>query len=153
MADQQTQNLQNHTRWDPPFHFVLVPLFLLHLIYRIYQLVRLLIGYDAGGNWMTRTGWVVVAFLLLLLVFKVRLYSLKVQDRVIRLEERLRLATILPESLRTRIPELTEGQLIALRFASDGELTERVRAALDKKLGAKEIKQSIQNWRPDNFRV
>ena len=153
MADQQTQNFQNHTRYDPAFHFVLMPLFTFHLIYRIYQLVRLLMGYDPGGNWMTRAGWVLIAFLLVLLVFKVRLYSLKVQDRVIRLEERLRMATILPEELRRRIPELTESQFIALRFASDGELAERVRAALDNKLGSKEIKQSIQSWRSDNFRV
>jgi len=153
MADQQPQNLQNHTRFDPPFHFVLLPLFGLHLIYRIYQLGRFFVVNDTGSNWMTRAGWVIIAFGLLLLTFKVRLYALRVQDRLIRLEERLRLASILPEGVRARIPELTESQLIALRFASDGELPDLVKEALDKKLGNKEIKQAIRNWRPDNFRV
>ena len=94
-----------------------------------------------------------LAFGFLLLTFKARLYALKVQDRVIRLEERIRLSAILPETLRTRIPELTERQLIALRFAPDAELTDLVRTALDKKLPPKEIKQAIRNWRPDYWRV
>jgi hypothetical protein len=152
MADQQ-QNLQNHTRWDPPFHFVLLPALLLHFFYRIYQLVRDFIGTEAGANWKHYTGWVVLAFLLVLLALKARLYALKVQDRLIRLEERLRMATVLPENLRARVPELTESQMVALRFASDGELADRVKDALDKRLGQKEIKQAIKNWRPDNFRV
>lgn len=150
MAD---QNLQNHTKYDPPFHFVLIPIFTFNLIYRIVELVRHLINNGDSSGWLPQTAGIVVAFGLLLLTFKTRIYSLKVQDRVIRLEERLRLATILPEPLRIRIPELTKGQLVALRFAPDEELTELVRAALDKKLGSKEIKQGIRNWRADHFRV
>jgi hypothetical protein len=86
-------------------------------------------------------------------IFKIRLNALKVQDRVIRLEERLRLATILPEPLRSHIPELTESQLIGLRFASDAEIPALVQRVLTEKLSCDEIKKSIKTWRPDDFRV
>ena len=91
--------------------------------------------------------WVIV------LMFKTRLYALKVQDRVIRLEERLRLAQLLPEPARARIGELDEGQLIALRFASDGEVAGLVQQTLDGHWDQKQIKSAIRNWRPDYLRV
>jgi len=81
---------------------------------------------------------------------RVRTYGLRVQDRVIRLEETLRMQVILPEALRSRIQELRTGQLVALRFASDGELAARMEETLKEGLTATAIKQRIQTWRPDN---
>jgi len=89
----------------------------------------------------------------MVLMFKTRLYALKVQDRVIRLEERLRLTQLLPESTRARIGELSAGQLIALRFASDAEVPGLVQQTLDGKWDQKQVKSAIKNWRPDYLRV
>ena len=96
---------------------------------------------------------VVVALAGLVLAVKTRVYSLRIQDRVIRLEERLRLASLLPESLRSRIGELSEGQLIGLRFASDAEVPGLVEKSLSGKLSCAEIKKAIVNWRPDYWRI
>jgi hypothetical protein len=142
------QSYAHHTRWDPPFHFFILPVFAIAFIVAIVHSIMHFQRHPLHAVLM-----VVFAVAALLAIFKIRLNALKVQDRVIRLEERLRLASLLPESLRARIPELTEGQLIGLRFASDGELPGLVKRALDEKLSCDAIKKSIQNWRADNFRV
>ena len=141
----KTQSLSNHARLDPPFHLFLLPVFAITLIWAIVHAVR---HFGAASVWL-----VVFAFAVLLLAFKARLYALRVQDRVIRLEERLRLATLLPDPLRTRIPELSESQLIALRFASEAEIPALVERTLAGNLSNGEIKKSIQSWRPDYWRV
>jgi hypothetical protein len=145
MVDASAQNFSNHTRYDPPFHFFILPVFAITLIATIVHLVR---RPGLCSAWM-----VVFMLAAIFALFKVRLYALKVQDRVIRLEERLRLTAVLDASLRPRIGELAEAQLIALRFASDAELPALAARALNEKLAAAEIKKSIQHWRADEWRV
>jgi len=139
------QDFSHHTRFDPPFHFFILPVFAISLIAVIVHLVR---RPGLHSAWM-----LVFALAAVAAVFKIRLYALKVQDRVIRLEERLRLATLLDPTLRPRIPELTESQLIGLRFASDAELPALAARALNEKLSREDIKKAVQHWRPDNWRV
>jgi hypothetical protein len=145
MANTTPQSYANHTRRDPPFHFFLAPLSVAAVILSVNLLVR--------HQRMASILWVLLAIGLLMTAFKARIYALKVQDRLIRLEERLRLAMLLPEAGRARIGELTESQLVALRFASDAELPALAMRALNEGLTSKQIKTSIQSWRPDYFRV
>ncbi len=143
--ERKPQNLRNHAKFDPAFHFFLAPVALIVLVaaaVRLYQ----------NPSW--NNGILLLAAVgALVALFKIRLYALKVQDRVIRLEERLRMEKLLPEALQSRIYELTEQQFIALRFASDDELPALVEKTLKGNLAPKEIKQSIQVWRPDYWRV
>lgn len=152
MAERKPQNYANHTRLDPPFHFFLLPVFGLGLILTLIHFFYHLRESDFRDN-IHSFLLIVLAVAMVVVVVKERLYSLKVQDRVIRLEERLRLMQILPEGLRSRIPELSEDQLCGIRFASDSEAPKLVERALNEKLTRKQIKQSIQNWRPDYWRV
>jgi len=144
MPDQTPQTFANHARFDPPYHFFAMPVLAITVLVAIWNLIQNASFYSA---WM-----VVVALALVVLAFKCRLYALKVQTRVIRLEERLRLAKLLPESLRAKIPQLTEGQLVALRFAPDAEIPGLVEKALAN-VPNREIKKAIVKWRPDYFRV
>jgi hypothetical protein len=152
VSQQTPQTYANHTRFDPPFHFFLLPVFALGLILSLIHFFYHLRESDLRDN-IHSFLLILLAVAMLTLVLKVRLYALKVQDRIIRLEERLRLTQLLSDPLRSRIPELTEGQLIGLRFASDAEIPKLVERTLNEKLKRKDIKQSIQNWRPDYWRV
>ncbi len=139
------QSYADHGRTDPAFHFFLVPISALTIIVALVNVVR-----HPGFN----SAWLVLVSIAAgVALFKMRLYSLKVQDRVIRLEERFRLQQLLAEPLRSRIAELTVGQLVALRFASDAELPALVTRALNEKLSKDDLKKSVTAWRPDFFRV
>jgi len=143
--DKQPQSFTNHAKFDPPFHFFVLPILLANVIAAGYHLFRFP-GW--GSAW-----FLVLSLALLALAGRTRAFATRLQDRVIRLEERLRLAAILAEPLRSRIGELTDTQLVGLRFAGDAELPALVQRALDEKLSRKDIKKAIVNWRPDYSRV
>ena len=145
MSKSQPQNLKNHARFDPPFHFVLLIVFLANLIISIVYVVKHPCFYSA---W-----FVVLSVAAILALLKMRLYPLKVQDRVIRLEERLRLQALAPAEWHKQIDRLTEDQLIGLRFAADDEIVELAKQALEKNLNRKQIKERIKNWRADHWRI
>jgi hypothetical protein len=145
MASTTPQSYAKHTRLDPLFHFFLAPLSIAAIILSVNLLVR--------NPSTSSILWLLLAIGVFLTSFKARSYALKVQDRVIRLEERLRLAMLLPETARARIGEFTESQLVGLRFASDAELPALAMRALNEGLTRKQIKSSIQSWRADFFRV
>jgi Family of unknown function (DUF6526) len=145
MSDQTPQVYANHARLDPPFHFFALPVMAITLVLAIWNLIRHP-GFPAA--------WGVVFMMALIVVaLKCRIYALKAQDRVIRLEERLRLQMLLADPLRSRIGDLTEGQLIALRFACDAEIPSLAEKALENNLSGADIKKAIVTWRPDYFRV
>jgi hypothetical protein len=145
MSEKKPQTFANHSRFDPPFHFFVLPVF---LVLAIAMMVHFVWRPSLHSALMFAG-----AAALATLASKTRMYALKVQDRVIRLEEQLRLKALLPEPLRSRIPELTEGQLVALRFASDAEVAKLAERALNEKLSRADIKKAIQTWRPDYWRV
>jgi hypothetical protein len=142
------QTLKNHVRYDPIFHFCIMPLLVLNFIFSIYITVHNWPSYKHTHLW-----WIVMAVVLFMMAGYSRESALKAQNRIIRLEERLRLAMLLPPADRAHINDLTTHQLIALRFASDAELPALARVALTQRLEAKAIKQSIINWRADHERV
>lgn len=142
----EEQNYQNHRKYVPLFHFVTIGLALVNLVLALVALFR--------APSVLSVSAVLVAVLLGLLAYFIRDFVLTVQNRVIRLEERLRLAQLLPPDLRPRIHELTTRQLIGLRFASDEELPELVRQVLDEKIrSGEQIKKMIRTWRPDHLRA
>ena len=145
MADRD-QSYKNHTRLLPPFHFFVIPVFLANVIVE---------GRRAWLNPSATTGWtLVVALGLLMVAFLSRTQALTVQDRVIRLEERMRMRQVLPADLQQHIEALSHRQLVALRFASDAELADLVREVVAGKLAStKEIKLRVRTWRPDWLRA
>jgi hypothetical protein len=145
MSEKKPQTFANHARLDPPFHFFALPVFGLAMIGGLVHLIW-------HPSWHSAS-FFVISLAAVVALTKSRLYAIRVQDRVIRLEERLRMAALLPEPLRSRISEFTERQLIALRFVSDAELPILAGRALSENLSPADIKKAIQVWRPDYWRV
>lgn len=139
------QNVHNHSRMHPFYHYGLMPLTLGGFI---YSCVQVFTG-DAGS--CKTSCLIALAFLLLFgAIGLIRIYSLKVQDRVIRAEENFRHYRLTGKPLDA---QLRMRQIIALRFASDAELPALATRAVSEKLSAKQIKESIQHWRADHHRV
>jgi hypothetical protein len=140
------QSYQKHARWLPGFHFFVIPVLLANVLVSAWRI------------WQTPTlgsmfGFVVAAALLTLGLLS-RTQALTVQDRLIRLEMRLKLRQLLPPDLQPRINDLTHRQLVALRFASDAELPDLVRDVLAGKLTtSKDIKMRVKNWQADWLRA
>jgi hypothetical protein len=145
MSDSAPQDLKNHGRLDPPYHFVLTTVLAVNLF--------IVLSY-AWRNLNYFTEWMVILSMAVFIpAMKLRSYPLKVQDRVIRLEERLRLQALAPAEWHAQIYRLSEDQLIGLRFASDDEVVELAKQALEHNLDRKQIKERIKSWRPDDWRV
>lgn len=140
------QTYANHRRWWAPWHFFAMPILGINLVVVAVQFVR---------NPSVLTGWNLVVWIALIVALVgARYMPLRVQDRVICMEERTRLERLLPADLRARIPELRRRQLIALRFAPDAEIPELTRRIFAGELKTPaEIKRAISEWRADHLRV
>ena len=142
MEKPYNQRFENHARIVPGFHFVTFGILAINLIWSVWRVIR-------GFSFDTLLA-AAMAVALVLLFFYARLFALAVQDRVIRLEERMRMERLLPADLKPRIGEFSVPQLVSLRFASDAELPELARKVLDEKIeDRKAIKRLVKNWRPD----
>lgn len=141
-----SQNYSSHRQFTPPYHFFASPMAAIFLVWSIVRLVK---------NPSNDTAYMLIGALALEAgVLMLRVSALRVQDRVIRLEERLRLGRLLPADLQPRIEELRPSHLVALRFASDGEVTDLVRQVLaNPSMKQSEIKKQVKQWRPDHFRA
>ena len=144
MADQE-QNFKNHARFVPAYHYVAGPILLINLAWA-------LLGLTDPSLQAVRE--VLVAVALVILFLYARLFALKAQDRVIRVEMRLRMRELLPDDLQGRIDEFTPQQMVGLRFAGDAELPSLARKVLDENIAAATpIKKLITDWRGDYYRV
>ncbi len=142
----KVQTYKNHRRFHPLHHFIVQPILVANFAFEFA-------GFVGAPN--RDTGWaLILATGLMLLAFSARLMALTAQNRVIRLEERLRLSTLMPPEERSRIEELRTGQLVGLRFASDAEVVDLARRCLSGELNSSgDVKKNITEWRPDHLRV
>ncbi len=146
MAEKMPQTFENHTRFVPLYHFVAGPIFLINLLWAVYRLITAFSLESVIGT--------AIALALVFLFFFVRVFALGAQDRVIRLEERLRMQGVLADDLKPRIDEFTIDQICALRFAPDDEFPDLARKVLNDGTDDRNaIKSMIRAWRPDYQRI
>jgi hypothetical protein len=139
------QTHENHARYDPIF---VLPLFLINLAVSIYATIHHWPQHHRLLLW-----WIIMSIALIVMAGGSRSASLRAQDRIIRLEERLRYRALLKPEEFEEARALTLGQIIALRFASDAELPALALRAAGEHLTEKQIKKSIVSWRADDYRV
>ena len=139
------QNFDNHARFVPVYHYVAAPIFLVNLVWAVWNLR------DPSFSALLD---VLVAVALIILFLCARVFALRAQDRVIRVEMRLRMRELLPEDLQGRINEFTPTQMVGLRFAGDAELPDLARKVLDENItAATPIKKLVTDWQGDYYRV
>jgi hypothetical protein len=154
MGGEVAQNYQNHRKFVPLFHFVGWGILFLNFLWALFRLYRAIRWQHPRFDIVDSVINVLVACALIILIFYARDFVLKVQDRVIRAEMRLRLERLLPADLAPRIGELQVGQLIGLRFAGDAELPALTRKVLDENIrGRDAIKKMVADWQPDHLRA
>ena len=146
MAEKMPQTFENHAKLVPLFHYVALPILLFNFVLAVAGLFNG-ITFDASLH-------VAVAVALIIVALFARVFALKAQDRVIRLEMRLRMRELLPEDRQGRINDFTPTQMVSLRFAGDAELPELARKVLDENITkSTSIKKMITDWQGDYFRV
>jgi hypothetical protein len=144
----QKQTLENHRRYYPLYHYFALPILCLNIV------MTMVYAYRHPGTFKMNMWQIIMSLALVVAVLALRSSTIIVQNRLIRLEQRMRLAAILPERLRARVPELTVGQLVGLRFASDAEVPALVERCLAGELkGAQDVKREIKTWQPDFLRA
>jgi Family of unknown function (DUF6526) len=144
----QTQSFANHRRFFPLYHYFALPILCLNIV------MTLIYAYRHPGTYRWNIWQIIMSLALVAAVVVLRSSAIIVQNRVIRLEQRIRLAALLPERLRARVPELSVSQLVGLRFASDAELPALVERCLSGDLkGGEDVKRAIMTWQPDYLRA
>ena len=139
------QSLKSHARFDPLYHFFITAVFLANLVYAFIH--------EMHFRTISSAWYLVLSVCVIVPILRLRTYPIKIQDRVIRLEERLRLQALAPADWHAQIYRLSEDQLIGLRFAADDEVVELAKQALEHNLNRKQIKERIKSWREDNWRI
>lgn len=143
---ESSQSFESHAKIVPGYHRWTTALLVLPTLYFLYL--------AASDFSVERLAFLLFCVGVIFAALYARLFPIGVQDRVIRLEERLRLQRLLPPDLQERIPEFTTDQLVGLRFASDQELPDLARRVLEEGISdRKQIKRAVRSWRPDHQRI
>jgi hypothetical protein len=154
MSDSSRQSLKSYGRLNPPSHVVLFTVLVANLVFALFYVAHHWNdSYTSSDSYFASKWYLVLSLVAFIPLFKLRSYPIKLQNRIIRLEERLRLHVLAPAEWHAQIHSLTEDQLIGLRFAPDDEVVELAKLALKDNLSRKQIEGRIKNWRPDESRI